>query len=77
MEPSIAIAVVLVVLFGIFFALACTCYQFAVRGVRRLESQRSHRTGGRAADTRSDALPTEHGGESAAGAGPVSDTVTA
>ena len=77
MEPSNAIAVVLVVLFVIFFVLACTCYQFAVRDVGRLESQRAHRTGGRSADTRSDALPTEHREESAAEAGPVSDTVAA
>jgi len=77
MEPSDAIAVVLVVLFAIIFAFACTCYQFTVRDVRRLESQRLHRTRVQTADTRSDALPTENQGGSAGEAGAVSDTVTA
>jgi len=77
MEPNGVIAVVLVVLFGIIFVLACMCYRFAFGDVARLESQRLHHTRGPTTDTRSDALPTEHGGGSASGPGAASDTVTA
>lgn len=71
------IAVVLVVLFGIIFVLACMCYQFTVRDVGRLESQRLHHTRGRTTDTHSDALPTERREGSVGGPGVASDTVTA
>ena len=77
MEPNDTIAIVLVILFGITFVLACTCYQFAARDVRRLESQRTHQTRVRMAGTHSNAPSTEHGGRSAGGVGAASNAMSA